>query len=232
MVILLLSSAVAFFWLRSTDIFDVRVIAATGAERITKGQVADITSEVVGESLLSISTEAIKEALLALPYVESAEVHRGFPNTLEIEVVECEPVARLQTEGGEMWLVSDGGKVLEGADPTGLPELPLLALEGSLAIAPGERLPAVVADVVPLAVALQADDVRARLPALEKIAVSAAGCSALVLADGGEVRLGSADGLAEKLAVAVDIVQQCLADGKVIEYIDASVAGRIAVKAK
>jgi cell division protein FtsQ len=230
--VLLLSAAVAFFWLRSTDIFDVKVIAATGTERITKAQVADITSEIVGESLLSISTEATKEALLALPYVESAEVHRGFPNTLEIEVVECKPVARLQTEEGETWLVSDGGKVLEGADPTGLQELPLLALEGSPSIAPGERLPAVVADVLPLAVAVQADDMRTRLPGLQEIAISAAGYSALVLAEGGEVRLGSADGLVQKLALAVDIVQQCLADGKVIEYIDASVAGRIAVKAK
>ena len=70
------------------------------------------------------------------------------------------------------------------------------------------------------------------LPAIAKIAVSAAGCAALVLKDGGELRLGTPDGLEQKLGVAVDIVKKWLAQGRLIEYIDASVADRVAVKAK
>jgi cell division septal protein FtsQ len=93
-------------------------------------------------------------------------------------------------------------------------------------------VPTVVADVLPLAVLLQTDEIRAQLPGLTRIGVSAAGCAVLVLEGGGEVRLGDPIRLEQKLRVAVDIVQQCLAEGRQIEYIDASVADRVAVKAK
>jgi cell division septal protein FtsQ len=232
LIVLGLCAIVAFLWLRSTDVFDVRVVTARGTEHITKGEIASITSEVMGESLLSVSTDAIEEALLALPYVESAAVHRGFPNTLEIEVVECSPVARLQGEEGEVWLLSDSGRALEGADASDFLDLPLLVIDGSLSVTPGGGLPALVRGVLPLAVAVRTDDLRTRLPALKEIAISAAGCVTLVLEGGGEVRLGSSDELERKLAVAVDVVQQCLAQDKVIEYVDASVVDRVAVKAK
>ena len=232
MVGLLLAGAVAFFWLRSTDVFDIRVVAVVGADHVTQGQIAALTSGVMGESLLSASTDAIEEALLALPYVEAAHVHRGFPNSLEIELVESRPVARLRTDTGGIWLVSDSGRVLEDADAAGVLDLPVLVLERSLSVSPGQRLPAVVTDMLPLAASLQSGDIQARLPGLEEIAISAAGYAALLLEGGGEVRLGSADGIEGKLAVALDIVEQCLAAGKVIEYVDASVVGRIAVKAK
>ena len=55
----------------------------------------------------------MKKALLALPYVESVEVTRAFPNTLQIRLVEYEPVARVKVGEGPTYLVSDTGKVLE-----------------------------------------------------------------------------------------------------------------------
>jgi cell division septal protein FtsQ len=232
LVILVLCVVALYVWLRSSDVFAVERITATGAERVTKGQIARATTEAVGVSLLSLSTGAIEEALLALPYVQSVEVHRCFPNTLEIDLAEYEPVARLQAEGGEIWLVSDGGRVLQGTDAAQFPELPLLVADGSLLARAGEQVPTVVADVLPLAVLLQTDEIRAQLPGLTRIGVSATGCAVLVLEGGGEVRLGDPIGLEQKLRVAVDIVQQCLAEGRQIEYVDASVADRVAVKAK
>jgi cell division septal protein FtsQ len=228
---LLLCSVVAFLVLRSTDVFAVKRVTASGSEQITREQIASITSEAMGKNLLSLSTDGIKKALLQLPYVESAQVSRAFPSTLQIHLVEYRPVARL--ESGEMtWLVSDTGKVLKDPDPAQLPGLPLLAPDVSFVIAEGQQLPAALADVLPLAEYVSTEDMRAKLPAIKKIAVSAAGCAALVLKDGGELRLGTPDGLEEKLGVAVDIVQKWLAEGRLIEYIDASVADRVAVKAK
>jgi cell division septal protein FtsQ len=229
---LLLCCVVAFLWLRSTDVFAVKRIIATGADQINTEQLASITSGTIGKSLLSLSTDGVKKALLALPYVESVEVARVFPNTLEIKLVEFKPVARLQTSGGTTCLVSDTGKVLEDADPALLPDLPLLVPDKSFAIAVGERLPATIADVLPLVEYVASDDMRAKVPAIAKIVVSAAGCAALVLKDGGELRLGTPDGLEQKLGVALDIVKNWLAQGRIIDYIDASVADRVAVKAK
>ena len=232
LVVLVLCALAAFLSLRSTDVFSVERVTATGAEQTARGQIAAITSGVVGESLLSLSTDAVRDALLELPYVESAEVHRGFPNTLEIELVEYDAVARLQVDGGDTWLVSDSGKVLEGVDGARFSYLPLLVPDSSFSVIVGELVPAAIADVLPLAVLVRSDEMLGRLPALARIAVSAAGCAALVLEDGGVLRLGTPEGLDEKLGVAVDIVQQCLEQGRILEYVDASVADRVAVKAK
>ena len=70
----------------------------------------------MGVSLLRVSTGEVKKALAALPYVRSVDVYRVFPNTLEIELVEYEPLARVQASEGNVWLVSDDGRVLERVD--------------------------------------------------------------------------------------------------------------------
>ena len=231
-VLLALLAVGAFLWLRTADVFAVKRIVATGAERVTKEQLTQITAGVMGENLLALSTAELEMALRALPYVESAEVHRGFPDTLEIVLDEYRPVARLAAEGGALWVVSDSGRVLEGAQAADFPDLPLLVPEEALAVVAGEQVPAALAGVLPLADLLQSEDIRARLPQLGQIVVSAAGYAAVLLGGGGELRLGTPERLEQKLDVALDLVQQCLAQGRVIEYIDASVADRVAVKAK
>ncbi len=232
LVVLALGLVVAFLWLRSTDVFAVKRVTATGAERVTEAQIAAVTAGVMGKSLLSLPAGELEKALRALPYVESAEVHRGFPDTLEIELKEYLPVARLQDDKGEVWLVSDSGKVLSGAQAAHFPDLPLVVPDIAVAVRAGQEVPAAIGDVLPLAAFVVSEDVRGRLPRLAQITVSAAGCAALILEGGGELRLGDGEGLEGKLNVALDLVQQCLAQGRLIEYIDASVAGRVAVKAK
>ena len=56
---LVVCSTVAFLWLRSSDVFDVRRITATGIGTITQDQLAEITSPALGESLLSLSTDGM-----------------------------------------------------------------------------------------------------------------------------------------------------------------------------
>lgn len=224
---------VAFLVLRSTDVFALKRVMAVGAEQVTREQLVSATAGAMGRSLLSLSTAEIEQALLGLPYVESVAVRRVFPDTLDIRLVECRPVARLRAgQGEETWLVSDSGRVMENADPALLTDLPLLVPSETLSVVPGEMLPPAIAGVLPLAEYIRSEEVRARMPAVAEIAVSAAGCAALVLEGGGELRLGTPEGLQRKLGIALDIVQQCLTQGRVIEYVDASVSDRVAVKAK
>jgi len=232
LVALALCCVGAFLWLRSTDVFAVMRVEATGAQQVTREQLAAVTSGVMGKSMLSISTSPIREGLMELPYVESVVVRRSFPNTLEIRVVEYAPVARLRTEEGAEWLVSDDGTVLEGAYGSEFTGLPLLVPDASLAVQVGSRVPGVVADVLPLAALVRSESLWAELPELSEIAVSAAGCAALVLADGVELRLGAPEALEQKLGISLGIVKQFVAEGKAIEYVDASVVDRVAVKPK
>ncbi len=147
-------------------------------------------------------------------------------------MVEYRPVARLQTVDGDTWLVSDSGRVLADTDPGMLPDLPLLVPDAAISVEAGSDLPAVIADVLPLAQRLRAGVSLQNLPPVANIAISPSGCAALVLEDGGEVRLGSPQGWERKLEVAMDIVGKCVAQGRIIEYVDASVINRVAVKAK
>ena len=157
---------------------------------------------------------------------------KSFPETLEIRVVEYRPVARLQTVEGDTWLVSDSGRVLADTDPRVLPDLPLLVPDAAISVEAGSDLPSAIADVLPLAERLRTGASLQNLPPVANIAISPSGCAALILEDGGEVRLGSPEDWERKLQVALDIVDKCLAQGRIIEYVDASVVNRVAVKAK
>jgi hypothetical protein len=86
--------------------------------------------------------------------------------------------------------------------------------------------------VLPVAVMLEAPDVAAGLPAVEHISVSAGGEVVVHLDGGTELRLGTPTDLKQKMTVAADIIQQYLRDGKTLEYVDASAADRVAVKAE
>lgn len=229
---LLLCSAVAFLWLRSTDVFAVKRVTATGTDRITEQRLTEITAPIMGQSLLSLSTTEVEEALEGLPYVESVDIARAFPNTLEIKVVEYRPVARVVDGGGRTWLVSDGGVALEDEDSAALPGLPVIVPDTPVTVSAGESLSASIVKVLPLAERLQDGELADRLPDISKIRISFAGCASLMLEEGGELRLGAPDGLDQKLQVALDVVESCVAQGRVIEYIDASVVDRVAVKAK
>ena len=70
------------------------------------------------------------------------------------------------------------------------------------------------------------------LPEVDHVTVSAAGRVSVRLAMGTDLRLGDPVDLEQKIMVSAEILQQCLKDGKAIEYLDASVPARVAVKAK
>jgi cell division septal protein FtsQ len=234
-VLVLLCAGGLFLWLRSTDVFAVRTITATVTERVTAEEITGAAAEATGESLLRISTGAVEEALLELPYVRSVDVHRRFPDGLDIELTEYEPVARVRWESGEMWLVSDTGRLLEQPDLSDLDpysDLPLIVAAASFAPVPGKQVPDTVADALPIVPLLGSAKVGGRLPAVERVAISAAGYVTACLAGDVELRLGDPSELEQKLTVAMDILQQCSRDGVVLEYVDATVPDRVAVKAK
>jgi cell division septal protein FtsQ len=164
--------------------------------------------------------------------VRSAEVYRRFPDSLEVELSEYEPVARLLDQSGHVWLIADTGRVLEGADAASFTDLPLMVPDSSFALTPGEQVPDAVASALPLAPLFAIGEVGTRLPALDRMIVSAGGYITVKLIEGLEVRLGEATELSQKLAAAADTLEQCLQNGQVLEYIDVTVPERAAVKPK
>lgn len=229
--VLVIGAAGLFLWLRSSDVFAVKRVTATVTQHVSGEDIAVLTSPALGVSLLSLSTGAIKEGLLGLAYVRSVDVHRRFPDTLDIRLVEYEPFARLKSQDGGVWLIADDGRILEKVRPPRGAGLPLVMYAGSLDPVPGETLPVTIVSALPAVALAVTDDFRKGMTSVDRIVVSSGGTVVLVLKGGTELRLGEPAGLEYKLMVAKDIFQQYLRDGRRIEYIDLSVPERVAVRA-
>jgi cell division protein FtsQ len=231
-ILVLVAAAGLFLWLRSSSVFAVKIVTATATERVTRDDIANATSQTLGVSLLKVSTRALEQALSALPYVRSVQVYRDFPNTLEVELVEYEPLARVQASAGDVWLVSDDGRVLENVTPPRGYSLPLVIPAMPLTLAPGTDAPGEIVGALAVVKELLHGDAAARLPDIKQVDVNAAGEVGLTLADGSQLRLGRPTDLDQKLKAAEAAIEAYSKDGRAWEYVDVSVPTRPAVKPK
>ncbi len=228
--VLAVAAVALFLWLRSSDVLAVQQISAPATHHVTQEQIADAVSAARGVSLLKVSTGEIEKTLEVLPYVRNIHVYRRFPNGLEIRLEEYEPVARVRMVDGKGWLVAGDGRVLEKIGAQTASSLPLVVFAGQSAVQPGGATPQVVVAALPVAAMLQTREVAATLPGVKEIAVSIGGDVVLHLEGGAELRLGAPTDLNQKMTVAANIIQEYLRDGKTLEYVDLSAAGRVAVK--
>lgn len=77
-----------------------------------------------GDSLLTLSLSTVRERILRYPWIREVQLSKRFPGRLQIWAEERMPVALLEFENKELYLVSREGKVfksLEKGDPKDLP---------------------------------------------------------------------------------------------------------------
>ena len=88
-----------FFW-QNPD-YALRDIPFTTDGTLTRDQALSVAKLKPGANIFSYSLGAVRDALRAMPQVESAEVTRYLPNRLEITVKERKPAAWLAAAPGE-----------------------------------------------------------------------------------------------------------------------------------
>ena len=66
-------------------------------------------------SLMELDLQKLRARLLANGQVSAATLTRSFPATLEVQLAERSPVARLKTDSGDVLLVARDGVMFEGA---------------------------------------------------------------------------------------------------------------------
>ncbi len=103
---------------------------------------------VEGWNIFWIEPETIRKQLLALPWVEDAQVNVTIPTALSINIIEMNPVAVWVTNEGNFWLAANGAALpIVSLEKSALPELALPQIidtlqearvvgEGALAIDP------------------------------------------------------------------------------------------------
>ncbi len=75
--------------------FDVRWIEVHGEfERVTAEQVRTAAAPLARVGFFQLELDAVRERVLALPWVRAAQVRKRWPDRIEITVYEYQPVAR------------------------------------------------------------------------------------------------------------------------------------------
>ena len=111
-----------------TFLFGIDEITVTGLDMHPEHEVIYATGIQIGDNLFRVPTADIERELLALfPYIETVQLHRGFPRSIEIRVEQSVPAAALAL-GDEFVLITRRGKVLERG---------LMLLEGDVLLVRG-----------------------------------------------------------------------------------------------
>ena len=112
-------------FLRRLDFFRIRRVEIVGLRYLAPGKVI-AALELDARSSVFDDLDAARSGLRALPGIQSAEVKRRLPGTLEIIVEEAVPVA-LAPRGAGMALLDSSGKVLPFDPAATAPDLPIAA---------------------------------------------------------------------------------------------------------
>jgi cell division protein FtsQ len=106
---------VAAFFVYQSSLFAVQEVQVEGVQRLTSERLTELAAIPESSTLLRLDDTGIQSRLEADPWIESAEVHRSFPSTVVLTVVERQiamvvevPVARDGTSA-QRWLVSKDG---------------------------------------------------------------------------------------------------------------------------
>jgi cell division protein FtsQ len=197
---LILVTLLARWVILESPLFDVDGVTIEGASNTAVAEALDVAGVVKGQALLQVDISAAREAIIALPWVESVTSDRGLGGDVTFTISERSAVAVVPAESG--WLLVDAqGRVLDGAAtiPAGV-----VVVDGSTwAVAPGGwigegALPALdVAALLPSGLRSKVASVHATQTDLE-----------LVLFGGGRVNLGDATDLDQKFLSALTMVVQ------------------------
>lgn len=193
-----------------SPLVDVDHLKVRGLHHLSAAQVEAAGGVHPGDAMLWVDTGRAVRAIDALPYVRAVQVHREWPDTVEISVAERTPVAWVAGASGAA-LVDRTGRVLETVgQAVGLPQL----LGASTVASPGARIDALGAARVAGALSGIA---RAGTASVEETDHGIV----LHLAAGPDVRMGPATQIGVKLRAALAVL--AASNGTPVAYVDVSV---------
>ncbi len=112
--IIIIVALAALFVLSKTNAFEITNIDVQGAEHLTNDEISALVSIPSGTTLLNVDAESISKSLERDSWVDSVDVNRIFPNTLEIVVHERDIGAIVEIPMGnsqtiQSWAIANDG---------------------------------------------------------------------------------------------------------------------------
>jgi cell division protein FtsQ len=97
-------------------VLQVDRIIVRGNDRLSKGEVLAVLSGLRGESLVWTDLDRWRRRLMASPWVRDAALRRSLPSTVEVVILERQPIG-IGRINGDMYLVDDHGVVIDQYGP-------------------------------------------------------------------------------------------------------------------
>jgi cell division protein FtsQ len=110
--------------------FRIVDVAINGRKLLTQDEVLAIGGVSGRSSLLFLDAAAVRDRLMASPWIADATVLKFYPGNLQINVVERAPFALWQ-EDGKVSVIAEDGAVLESYVPKRFASLPLVVGKGA-----------------------------------------------------------------------------------------------------
>jgi len=115
------AALVAILVMASTQVVDAGILAVDrvvmrGQQRLPPNTRAAVEEAVIGQSLLRVDLQQVQAGLLDSPWVASVTVRRIFPSTIDVRIVERDPVA-IARLAQQLYLVDGAGVIIDDYGP-------------------------------------------------------------------------------------------------------------------
>ena len=204
---------------RETSVFALEDLEVSGVSSSVRRSVEAAAKPYVGESLVALDQDELRRQLESLSTVRSVRMDRAFPHTLRVTVVPERPLAVVR-RGQDAWLVSEHGRVIRELDRGRRNIMTNVWTSADTNLAVGSTVANAELRTVLDALRRVPDTFPARvsMARMEDEEVT------LVLASGGELRLGEPTAVPLKLAVAARVLGRLSAEERAeLGYLDVTV---------
>ncbi len=217
LLLLFLLSTGVFVFLHSPG-FYLSSFEVRGNDRLTEKEVIDLSGLLYGEHLMVAFDSAIRNAIVADPWIRDVTVRMAYPGRIIITVQERRPAAILTSPAGAFYLIDERGFLL---DQQPSPDGDLIIVTGmnendtaAAGQAPSARL------TTALRVVRMAETVNLPLP-VQEVSTGPAGEVDLFLAGGVRAVLGlvGAD-LAHLFQVLAGVLESLGEEARAVNYVD------------
>lgn len=124
-------------WLVNSPFLSIQSVTVTGAERTNPAAIAADLAAAPGTPTISVRAGAIEAALLADPWIAEADVVVSWPGSVEIHVVERQPITSINT-GDAGFLAAADGVIVGRTDGGSIP--PLIKTNRTVAADVGDEI--------------------------------------------------------------------------------------------
>lgn len=120
--------------------FEVRTIRCNSTQRYSGEEIIHYSGIETGDKMLFLSRGKAADRILdALPYIESVSIRQKYPTTVDIEVTERIPTAKI-VDGGISYIIDDQGYLLEYTVAGALYDLPEIVCTAPVELETGKQL--------------------------------------------------------------------------------------------